>query len=107
MPISAEIAFEAALAELERIVEALERGGPDLGEALAGYARGVELLGHCQGVLDRAERSVALLTGVDAGGEPITSPFDAAATAAGPIPIPIATPAPAPAASPPVPEAPF
>jgi len=75
-----EIEFEAALGELEQIVEALERGGPDLKEALAGYGRGVSLLGHCQGILDGAERSVALLTGVDDAGQPITSPFDSAAT---------------------------
>ncbi len=81
MSIPVEIEFEAALIELERIVEALERGGPDLSEALAGYGRGVALLGHCQGILDQAERSVALLTGVDDSGEPITAPFDAAATA--------------------------
>ncbi len=75
-----EIEFEAALGELEEIVEALERGGPDLKQALAGYGRGVTLLGHCQGILDNAERSVALLTGVDDAGQPITSPFDSAAT---------------------------
>ena len=82
MPIPPEIEFEKALAELETIVEALERGGPDLSQALAGYTRGVELLGHCQGVLDQAERSVALLTGVDEAGQPLMTPFDAAATGA-------------------------
>ena len=76
----AEIGFEAALEELEGIVEELERGRPDLGAALARYERGVRLLGHCQGLLDGAERSVALLTGVDEAGRPVTSPFDATAT---------------------------
>ena len=80
-----EIAFEAALAELEQIVEALERGGPDLTQALAGYGRGVALLGHCQGILDGAERSVALLTGIDDAGQPVTAPFDAAATVTPPL----------------------
>ncbi len=75
-----EIGFEAAVDELERIVEELERGRPDLGTALARYERGVKLLGHCQGLLDSAERSVALLTGVDEDGRPITAPFDASAT---------------------------
>ena len=121
MPIPADTAFEAALADLEQIVESLERGGPDLGRALEGYARGIELLGHCQGVLDRAERSVALLAGVDDAGRPLTAPFDAAATAAAvvpavvatpPPPPPIPTPTPAPAADRPrdpaaIPEAPF
>ena len=133
MPIPEEVAFEAALAELEQIVEALERGGPDLSQALAGYGRGVALLGHCQEILDHAERSVALLTGVDDVGQPITAPFDAAATAAmvasaviveavviAPSPAPVAVapmPAPAPVKKPKptppstpsstIPEAPF
>jgi exodeoxyribonuclease VII small subunit len=47
---------------------------------LARYERGVKLLGHCQGLLDSAGRSVALLTGVDEDGRAITSPFDASAT---------------------------
>ncbi len=92
--VEVEIEFEAALAELEQIVEGLERGGPDLKGALAGYGRGVALLGHCQGILDDAERSVALLTGVDDEGQPIRSPFDSAAT--GPL---TSTPPPAAAAA--------
>ena len=75
-----EIGFEDAVEELERIVEELERGRPDLGTALARYERGVKLLGHCQGLLDVAERSVALLTGVDEEGRPVTVLFDASAT---------------------------
>ena len=75
-----EIGFEGAVEELERIVAELERGRPDLGSALTRYERGVQLLGHCQGLLDGAERSVALLTGVDEAGRPITAPFDASAT---------------------------
>lgn len=82
MPNETEIGFEEAVGELERIVEVLERGRPDLGSALAGYERGVKLLGHCQALLDGAERSVALLTGVNESGRPITSPFDASATGA-------------------------
>ncbi len=77
-----DIKFEAAVEELERIVSELERGRPDLSVALTRYERGVKLLGHCQGLLDSAERSVALLTGVDETGQPITAPFDASATAA-------------------------
>ncbi len=75
-----EIGFEAAVDELERIVEQLERGRPELSLALAHYERGVKLLGRCQGLLDSAERSVALLTGVDDDGQAITAPFDASAT---------------------------
>jgi exodeoxyribonuclease VII small subunit len=73
--------FEDALWRLEQVVDDLERGDAGLSQALASYEEAVRLLAHCQGVLDRAERSVALLTGVDAAGHPLVAPFDAAATA--------------------------
>jgi exodeoxyribonuclease VII small subunit len=75
------IGFEDAVEELENIINELERGRPDLGVALGRYERGVKLLGHCQGLLDSAERTVALLTGVDEENQPMTAPFDASATA--------------------------
>jgi exodeoxyribonuclease VII small subunit len=74
--------FEDALHQLEGIVDELERGAPGLSEALANYELGVRLLARCHGELDRAERSVALLTGVDEAGNPLTAPFDASATEA-------------------------
>jgi exodeoxyribonuclease VII small subunit len=80
MPEETEPRFETALEQLEGIVESLERGEPDLSVALAKYETGVRLLNHCYGLLERAERSVALLTGVDAQGNPITAAFDATAT---------------------------
>lgn len=75
-----EIRFEAALDQLEQIVDALQRGEPELSSALAKYEQGVALLGRCYGLLERAERSVSILTGVDDDGEAVTAPFDAAAT---------------------------
>jgi exodeoxyribonuclease VII small subunit len=77
-----EPSFEQALGELERIVESLERGESDLSSALSHYARSVTLLTQCQRLLDQSEQSVALLSGIDAQGNPITSPFDATATIA-------------------------
>jgi exodeoxyribonuclease VII small subunit len=77
-----ELTFEQALGQLERIVESLERGESDLSSALSQYERSIKLLAHCQGLLDRAEQSVALLAGVDPQGNPITAPFDATATIA-------------------------
>jgi exodeoxyribonuclease VII small subunit len=73
--------FEDALRRLEAIVDDLERGEPELSTALNKYEEGVKLLVKCQAELDRAERSVALLSGVDADGKPVTAPFDATATA--------------------------
>jgi exodeoxyribonuclease VII small subunit len=80
MPEDPELSFEVAVSQLESIVNALERGEPDLAEALSKYETGVRLLTQCYGLLERAERSVALFTGVDAQGNPMQQPFDATAT---------------------------
>jgi exodeoxyribonuclease VII small subunit len=77
----AEPTFEATLDGLERIVDELERGDLDLSASLASYEKGVALLAHCQALLDGVDRSVALLTGVEADGTPVVVPFDASATA--------------------------
>jgi exodeoxyribonuclease VII small subunit len=77
-----ELSFEQALGQLERIVETLERGESDLSSALNQYETSVKLLTHCQRLLDQAEQSVALLSGVDTQGNPISTPFDATATIA-------------------------
>jgi exodeoxyribonuclease VII small subunit len=75
-----EPSFEQALGQLERIVASLERGEPELTSALAKYEKGVILLTQCHRLLDQAEQSVTLLTGVDEKGNPLTAPFDATAT---------------------------
>ena len=67
--------FEIALKQLEAIVDELERGAPELSVALARYEQGVRLLAQCHSVLDQAERSVALLTGVDEAGNPSLTSF--------------------------------
>jgi exodeoxyribonuclease VII small subunit len=74
--------FEKSLAQLEQIVASLERGEPELTSALSKYEKGVQLLSICHRLLEKAEQSVALLTGVDEEGQPITAPFDATATVA-------------------------
>ncbi len=53
--------FEAALAELESIVEDMESGKLSLEESLAAYQRGAVLLRHCQGALTEAEQKVQVL----------------------------------------------
>lgn len=80
MPEETELRFEAAVSQLEGIVESLERGEPELALALSKYETGVRLLSRCYALLERAERSVALLTGVDAEGNPVIASFDATAT---------------------------
>lgn len=59
--------FEEALRRLEEIVQLLERGEMPLEEALGLFAEGVELAGHCHGMLDTAEQRLEVLAR-DAGG---------------------------------------
>ena len=53
--------FEQALAELEAVVERLERGDLPLEEALNVFERGVELTRHCQSALKAAQQRVEIL----------------------------------------------
>ncbi|HZV54720.1 MAG TPA: exodeoxyribonuclease VII small subunit [Rhodocyclaceae bacterium] len=53
--------FEAALQELESIVQAMEAGEAPLEESLAAYERGVALLKHCQETLTAAEKKLQIL----------------------------------------------
>lgn len=53
--------FEAALAELQGIVEKMESGEQTLEEALASFQRGVELTRTCQQGLKQAEQRVEKL----------------------------------------------
>jgi exodeoxyribonuclease VII small subunit len=78
--------FEEALAELESLVERLERGDLPLDEALKTFERGVELTRHCQSSLKAAQQKVEILLkrGGSAEVEPFTVPDDAT-TAAPPV----------------------
>ena len=53
--------FEKALAELEALVERLERGDLPLDEALKTFERGVALTRHCQASLQAAQQRVEIL----------------------------------------------
>jgi exodeoxyribonuclease VII small subunit len=68
--------FEDSLEELEKIVAELESGKLGLSDALERYEQGVKHLKSCQQLLERAERKIELLSGVDADGNPITQPFE-------------------------------
>jgi exodeoxyribonuclease VII small subunit len=72
--------FEDALERLEEIVHSLEEGNVGLNESLERYEEGIKLLRQSYELLQRAERRIELLSGVDAEGNPITQPFDDTAT---------------------------
>jgi exodeoxyribonuclease VII small subunit len=67
--------FEQALAELEKLVETLERGDLPLDEALRNFERGVELTRHCQSALKAAQQRVEILLRRDGQAEAV--PFEA------------------------------
>lgn len=53
--------FEKSMAELEKIVESLEKGEVTLEESLALFEKGVGLSKTCQSILDKAEKKVSVL----------------------------------------------
>jgi len=67
--------FERALAELESLVERLERGDLPLDEALRTFERGIELTRHCQTSLKAAQQKVEIL--LHRGGQPRIETFEA------------------------------
>jgi exodeoxyribonuclease VII small subunit len=66
--------FEQALAELEQLVERLERGDLPLDEALKTFERGVVLTRHCQSSLKAAQQKVEILLKKN-GGQAELQPF--------------------------------
>ena len=71
--------FEQAVQQLDEIVRQLEEGDLGLDEALARYEQGVKLLRQGFDLLQRAERKIELLSGVDSEGNPVTAPLEDAA----------------------------
>ena len=57
----AEMSFEEAMAALEQVVGALERGDVALEQSIALYDRGAALKAHCAARLKDAEEKVELI----------------------------------------------
>ncbi len=57
----AEMTFEDAMAALEQVVSALEKGEVPLEQSIALYERGAALRAHCAGKLQAAEEKVELI----------------------------------------------
>ena len=70
-----KLTFEKALAELEQIVQKLERGDVPLEESVTIYERGEALKRRCDELLRQAEARVEKIT-LDAGKPTGTEPLD-------------------------------
>jgi len=71
---SSDLDFEAALKELESLVERMEQGDQSLEQSLKDFERGVELTRTCQKALKQAEQKVQLL--LEQSGQTELTPFD-------------------------------
>lgn len=69
------LSFEKALADLEGIVQKLEKGGLSLNESLALFEKGVKLAKYLRDELGKAEKKVEILL-KDEKGEIRKEPFD-------------------------------
>jgi len=66
--------FEKALAELETVVERLEKGDLSLENSLKNFERGVALARSCQSALNNAQQRVEKL--IEENGQLSFEPFD-------------------------------
>ncbi len=72
----AKMTFEAAMAELERVVKSLEAGEVALEDSIKLYERGAELRKHCEAKLKSAEAKVEAITLGPDGAPTGTQPLD-------------------------------
>ena len=56
-----KLSFEAAMTELESLVNGLEQGQMPLEASVKTYQRGLELIRHCQTRLSEVEQQIAVL----------------------------------------------
>jgi exodeoxyribonuclease VII small subunit len=71
---SSDLDFEAAIKELESLVERMEQGDQSLEQSLKDFERGVELTRTCQKALKQAEQKVHLL--LEQSGQAELTPFE-------------------------------
>jgi len=71
----ADLSFEQALAELERIVSELESGKAELERSIAVFERGARLKAHCEAKLKAAQLRVEKII-IGPGGLVTTEPAE-------------------------------
>lgn len=74
-PASGDLAFEAALLRLERIVRDLEAGEASLSDSMCLFEEGVRLARRCSELLSAAEQKIELLVD-NADGTYSLKPFE-------------------------------
>ena len=57
-----KMSFEEAIKELGGIVQEIEQGEIPLQDSLAQYEKGMALIKHCKGILQKAEKSIEKIT---------------------------------------------
>jgi exodeoxyribonuclease VII small subunit len=70
--------FETAVAQVEELIDKIERGEIGLEESVAAYERGVKLIHRCRGILDTAEQKIIELTGRPESADPESAETDSA-----------------------------
>ena len=60
--LKSELSFEKGIERLEQIVSELDKNNLPLDKALASFQEGIELIRHCNSLLDLAEARVKALT---------------------------------------------
>jgi exodeoxyribonuclease VII small subunit len=71
-----QLSFERSIQRLGEIVEGLEEGDQPLEESIALFEEGMALAKSSQDILDRAERRIEELLGVDAQGKAVVREID-------------------------------
>lgn len=66
-PSPSPASFEAALSELEGLVNSMEHGDMPLEASLSAYQRGMDLLKYCQNQLAAAEQKIQILDNGELG----------------------------------------
>jgi exodeoxyribonuclease VII small subunit len=71
-----QLSFERSIQRLGEIVDSLEEGDQPLQESIALFEEGMSLAKSSQDILDRAERRIEELLGVDAQGKAVVREID-------------------------------
>jgi exodeoxyribonuclease VII small subunit len=61
------LSFEDAIKSLGVIVESIEGGDIALESSIAQYEKGMKLIAHCRGILQKAEKKIEKISGGGAG----------------------------------------